>query len=310
MLAAVVAPGDLTLVVNTADDLWLHGLRICPDLDTTLYALADRQDVDRGWGLRDESFRCMDALRGLGQEVWFNLGDRDLATHLYRTGMLRAGHRLAAVTQRLAAAMGVTVTVLPMTEDEVATEVETADGEWRHYEEFLVRHGAALTVTGVRYATEVERLEPAPGVLAALSAADLVVIAPSNPLASIAPILEVPGIRAAVAAAPEVVAVAPIVSGVPITDPGERRRADSRSALLAATGATATAAGVARLYANLCHRYVLDEADADEAAAVAKLGVQPVLAPTLLHRGGDASRFLNAVLGHDHRPRYTLPTHG
>ncbi|GEL18114.1 2-phospho-L-lactate transferase [Pseudonocardia asaccharolytica] len=296
-LVALVPPTDLTLVVNTADDLWMHGLRICPDLDTTLYALADRQDTQRGWGLRDESFRCMEALRDLGHDVWFNLGDRDLATHLFRTGLLRTGVALTEVTQRLAAGMGVAVRVLPMTEAEVATRVTTVDGRGLHYEEFLVREHAAPAVADVDYAVSGEPVTPAPGVLDALRAADLVVIAPSNPVASIAPILAVPGIRDAVAEAQDVVAVTPIVSGVPITDPGEQRRAVARAALLAAAGVPATASGVATLYAKLCARYVLDVADSAEAAAVASLGLEPLLVPTLLHQGACARDLVATVLG-------------
>ncbi|HZP15044.1 MAG TPA: 2-phospho-L-lactate transferase, partial [Nocardioides sp.] len=297
-LAKIVPPTDLTLVVNTGDDLWIHGLRVCPDLDTTLYALADRHDGERGWGLRDESFRCMDGMRKLGHDVWFNLGDQDLATHLHRTGLLRAGVDLSEVTRRLAAAMGVTVRVLPMTDAEVTTRVTTTDGRRLHYEEFLVREHAVPAVEHVGYDREGGTAEPAPGVLDAILAADLVVLAPSNPLASIGPILDVPGIRDAVAAAPDVVAVAPIVSGVPITDPGERGRATARAALLASIGIPATASGVARLYADLCRRYVLDVADADEADTVTALGLQPVLVPTLVHRGACARGLVEAVLGH------------
>jgi LPPG:FO 2-phospho-L-lactate transferase len=303
-LAAAVDPGSLTLVVNTGDDLWQHGLRICPDLDTTLYALSGRQDAERGWGVRRESWRCMGALRALGTEVWFNLGDIDLGTHLLRTGMLHDGAGLAAVTARLAAAMGVRVAVLPMTEDEVATHVETADGRLLHYEEFLVRHGAEPRVLRVEH-RGAEHAAPAPGVLDALAAADLVVLGPSNPLASIAPILAVPGILAGLrATTAEVVAVTPIVSGVAITDPGERRRAAARAALLASVGLPATPAAVAGRYRDLADRFVLDRADADRADAVRAAGVKPVIAPTLLHLGADPTPLLTALLeGREQPPR-------
>lgn len=296
-LAAAVDPADLTLVVNTGDDLWHHGLRVCPDLDTTLYALSGRQDTERGWGVRGESWRSMDALRELGQEVWFNLGDRDLATHLLRTGMLRDGAGLAAVTDRLATAMGVGVRVLPMTEDEVTTRVEIAGGRVLHYEEFLVRHGAVPVVKRVIY-SGAECAQPAPGVLDALAAADLIVLGPSNPLASIAPILAVPSLREALRSArAEVVAVAPIVTRVPITDPGEERRAAARAALLASIDRPSTAAAVAGLYRDLADRFVLDSADADQVDAVRTAGMKPVLAPTLLHRGAAADDLLAALLG-------------
>lgn len=295
-LAAAVGPSRLTLVVNTADDLWLHGLRICPDLDTTLYALSGEQDTERGWGRRGDSYRCMDALRGLGEHVWFNLGDLDLATHLLRTGLLAEGRSLVEVTGRLAAALGVRARVLPMTEQEVATRIETAGGATLHYEEFLVRHGAQPPVHRVRH-DGLQRADPAAGVLPAIAAADVVVLGPSNPVASMAPILGLRGVREALrAAAGRVVAVSPIVSGVPIADPGEQRRAASRAALLASIGVPATAAGVAELYRDLCRRYVLDEADAPEADAVHRLGLEPVLVPTLLHSGAPARRLTDAVL--------------
>lgn len=296
-LVAVLPDTDLTLVVNTGDDLWFHGLRVCPDLDTTLYALAGRQDTERGWGLRDETFGSMDALRDLGHEVWFNLGDRDLATHLFRTGLLRAGVGLGEVTRRLAESMDIAVRVLPMTETEMATRITTTDDRNLHYEEYLVREHAAPAVARVDYVPDGQPVVPAPGVIEALRAADLVVLAPSNPLASIAPILAVPGIRDAIMAAPEAVAVAPIVSGVPITDPGERGRAAARAALLAAAGISATASGVAGLYADLCRRFILDVADSGEADSIAMLGLQPVLVPTLVHHGASAHDLVNAVLG-------------
>jgi LPPG:FO 2-phospho-L-lactate transferase len=274
----------------------MHGLRICPDLDTTLYALSGRQDVARGWGLRDESFRCMEALRGLGHDVWFNLGDRDLATHLLRTGLLRDGIGLADVTRRLAAAMGVAVRVLPMTEDEVTTTLATREHGELHYEEYLVAHDARPLVHSVRY-DGLDRAEPAPRLLEAIAEADLIVLAPSSPMASMGPILGLRGVRAALAetGAP-IVAVSPIVSRVPIRDAGERRRAASRAALLRAAGVPATAAGVAGIYRDLCRRYVLDTADAVEADEVRALGIEAIVVPTLLHCGAPAGDLVEAVL--------------
>jgi LPPG:FO 2-phospho-L-lactate transferase len=296
-LLRVLEPAELTLVVNTGDDLWLHGLRICPDLDTTLYALSGRQDVRRGWGLSGETFRCMDALRDLGQEVWFNLGDRDLATHLLRTGLLGDGASLSEVTAVLAQAMGVGVRVLPMTDDMVTTHVVTTAGAVLHYEEFLVRHQAAPEVAEVRY-TGAGRAVPAPGVLAAIADAGLVVIAPSNPLASIGPVLAVPGIRAALrAAAAPVLAVTPIVSRVPISDPGERVRAASRAQLLAARGLAPTAAAVASLYRDLCRHFVLDAADAVECDAVRAAVRDVIVVPTLTGAGPPDDVLARAVLG-------------
>jgi LPPG:FO 2-phospho-L-lactate transferase len=295
-----VGPSALTVVANTGDDLWMHGLRICPDVDTTLYALSGLQDRARGWGRRGESFRCMDALRALGHDVWFHLGDLDLATHLLRTGLLHDGVGLAEVTRRLALAMRVSTPVLPMTEHEVTTRVETDTG-LLHYEEFLVRDHAVPAVHRVVH-EGLSEARPTPGVLDAIAAAELVVLAPSNPVASMAPILGVPGVRDALrAAAAPVIAVSAIVSGVAIDDPGEQIRAASRAALLAAVGVPATATGVASLYTDLCGRFVLDVADADEADAIAALGMEPVVASTLLHHGADPAALLDAVLVHTAR---------
>jgi LPPG:FO 2-phospho-L-lactate transferase len=295
-LAAVVDPGDLTLVVNTGDDSWMHGLRVCPDLDTTLYALSDRQDRERGWGLRGESFRCMEDLAQLGEPVWFNLGDLDLATHLYRTGRLRAGVGLAQVTADLARAMGVRVRVLPLTEHEVSTRVVSADGQDLHYEEFLVREQARPRVCQAYY-DGADTALPTSGVVATIERADLVVLAPSNPLASIGPILAVPGVRDALRAVRErVVAVTPIVNGVAIADAGERRRALSRARLLDSIGLPATATAVAGLYRDLCREFVLDRADADETEAVRALGAEPVLCSTLFTGQGAGHELVELLL--------------
>ncbi|MEU3713486.1 2-phospho-L-lactate transferase CofD family protein [Streptomyces catenulae] len=289
-------PSPLTLVVNTGDDLWAHGVRVCPDLDTTLYALGGRQDVERGWGTKGETWRCMETMRELGNEVWFNLGDTDLATHLLRTSWLREGVGLAEVTRRLAAGMGLRCRVLPATEQPVGTQLLCTDGERRSYQEFLVRDAAAPRVHEVTYAG-ISAARPAPGVLDALDAADLVVLGPSNPVASLGPVLAVPGIREALREVRcPVVAVTPTVSRVPFEDPGEARRADSRQRLMESRGVAATATGAAELIRDVCDVYVLDSADAQEAEAIRALGPEVLVTPTLA-RGGRVPRSLaDAVL--------------
>ena len=307
-----VDPGALTLVVNTGDDLWIHGLRVCPDLDTTAYALSDRQDTERGWGLRGETFRAMEALRGLnrlapGHEPWFNLGDTDLATHLFRTGRLRDGRPLSRITPELAAALGVGPRLLPMTDDEVETHVLTVGGScacdsserktserdehacrWVHYQEFFVRRAAGEELRQVVY-RGAEHARPAPGVLEALESADLVILGPSNPLASLGPILAVPGIRDALTwASGPVVAVTPVVSGVEIADAGEARRAASRAVLLRSAGLSHTASAAAGLLRELAGTFVLDRADAVEADGIEAMGMTVLLADTLVGRPGHA----------------------
>ncbi|MFD0919624.1 2-phospho-L-lactate transferase [Saccharopolyspora rosea] len=293
---ARVTDEPLVFVVNTADDIWMHGLRVCPDLDTVLYALSGRQDVRRGWGVADESFRCMSELRSLGSPVWFQLGDRDLATHLFRTGMLRAGTSLSAVTRRLADGMGVPHEVLPMTDDEVTTFVRTGTGETLHYQEFLVRRGARDEVAAV-HCRGVGDAAPADGVLRAIRESRLVVVGPSNPVASVGPVLALPGVRPALRATPaRVVAVTPVVEGVPIDDEGEATRARSRAALLAACGRRHTAADVAALYQDFCDVFVVDQADAAAVAAIRRTGMRAVTARTLLPRRQDADALARQVL--------------
>ncbi len=295
ILAPYIGAQQLSIIVNTGEDLWQYGVRICPDLDTTLYALSDRQDLDRGWGLKNETFITMDAIRELGHDVWFNLGDQDLATHFLRTGWLREGIGLADVTKRLATSMGVEANVLPMSNDEVTTTVFTDDGRDLHYEEFLVREACRPRPLAVTYAG-VENATPAPGVLAAIANADVIVIAPSNPVASIDPILAVPGIRAALRArSDDVIAISPIVARVPIEHPGEARRADSRARLLQMQGSAATPTAVAQRYAALCSRFVVDTSDAVEAEGIAQLGITPIVAPLLVHQRADPRALLEAV---------------
>lgn len=296
-LARRLPPSDLTLVVNVADDLWAHGLRICPDIDTVLYALSGRQDLQRGWGVRDESFRCMDVLREYGKDIWFNLGDRDLATHLFRTEQLHRGAAVSDVTDALATAMGVTVRVLPVTDDPIRTSVRLSTGQEIDYQEFLVKRGASDVVAAVHWHGLTEA-RPTDRLLDVIAAADLIIVGPSNPMASIHPIVEVPGIRRAIAAsAARVVAVSPVVQAVVIRDEGERRRAASRTALLASLGLPHRASTVAAMYADFVDAFVVDEADAaDEVAAIAACGVVPIVASTLLHLPSGAHSDLVAQL--------------
>ncbi|MEV5539815.1 2-phospho-L-lactate transferase [Saccharopolyspora shandongensis] len=293
---AEIAEEPLTFVVNTADDLWLHGLRICPDLDTVLYALSGRQDTERGWGVADETFRCMSELGGLGEQTWFQLGDRDLATHLLRTGMLKSGRTLSEATSRLAAGMGVHHRVLPMTDAEVTTFVRVATGETMHYQEFLVRRGARDEVAAATY-RGIADARPAAGVLEAIERSRLVILGPSNPVASVGPVLALPGVRDALrTTAAQVIAVTPVVSGVPIADPGEAGRARSRAALLAQRGLRHSAAGVASMYRDVCDLFVVDEADAGETVEITEMGIRTATMPTLVNTPQDGVSLARQVL--------------
>ncbi len=297
-LARALAPGGLTVVVNTADDLWRYGLRICPDLDTNLYALAGWSDRERGWGLAGDTFVAMEHLRRYGEDPWFGLGDRDLATHLLRTSWMAEGRPLSWVTAALAERAGVSSHLVPMCDQEVDTRVTTAEGELG-FQEYFVHRGARDPVLAVHY-EGIADTSPAPGVIEALATAEVVVLGPSSPVASIEPILAVAGTRDAVAAArrgdggtgrrSRVVAVTPVVRGVAITDEGEALRARSRAAMLAAEGADHSASAVARRYTGLADVFVLDEADADEADAIATTGMEVVVAPTLVTCGATGAR--------------------
>ncbi|HEY4409076.1 MAG TPA: GTP cyclohydrolase II [Acidimicrobiia bacterium] len=296
-LAASAPAGSLTLVVNVADDVWMHGLRACPDIDTVLYALSGWQDPARGWGVSGDSFECMESLRRLGEDVWFNMGDRDLATHLLRTRLLHEGQNLADVTARLAGALGVPARVLPATSDEVRTVIRTAGGAELGYQEYLVQRRAADAVTDVRW-DGLPASQPGPSVIDAIEAADLIILGPSNPVASVLPILGVPGVREAIRdSAARVVAVTPVVTSVRITDEGEARRARSRAALLGALGLPHSPSSVAGLYRDLIDTFVIDEADAGpESAIIDALEIEVVTARTLLHVDGPVSGLVPALL--------------
>jgi len=272
-LVQVVDPSELVAVVNTGDDLVLHGLEISPDLDTVTYTLAGAIDPERGWGLAGETWQAMETLRRYGGEAWFNLGDRDLGTHLYRTARRRAGATLSEVTAEIAGAWGLGLRLLPVTDDLLRTQVTVDEGEIS-FQDYFVGRQHAVAVRSVRF-EGAEQARPAPGVLDAIREAEQVVIAPSNPIVSIGPLLAVPGVRdAVVARRADVVAVSPIVAGAALKGPADR--------LLVELGHESSVVGVARLYAELAATLVVDTADADLAGAVEAEGLRCVVAPTVM----------------------------
>ena len=285
---------ELCCIVNTADDLEYLGLHVSPDLDSVLYALIGEFDEERGWGLRGDSFHCNAALARHGAD-WFHVGDRDMATHLERTRLLRAGHTLTEATAGLTAAWGVAARVLPMSDAPVRTVVSTDAGALT-LQEYLVRHRAGPRVLGVEHAG-LAGATPAPGVLDVLAAADLVVLAPSNPVSSLGPILALPGVRATLAGrAAGTVAVTPVVSGRPPATPPEQGRARVRAAFMEARGLPHRAAAVAGLYAGIAGGFVVDERDAAEEAEVAALGMRVLCADTLAASTTERVRLATAVL--------------
>ena len=293
-LIEVVPPTEVVAIVNTGDDSDLHGLRICPDLDTVMYTLAGAVDPDRGWGLAGETWAAMDALGRYGGETWFRLGDRDLATHLRRTGRLAAGATLSEVTAELVEAWGLAVRLLPMSDDPVRTKLrlapDGAGGEAREvsFQEYFVKLRHAVTVSGVRFEGAADA-RAAAGVIEAIGAADVVVIAPSNPVVSIGPVLAVPGVAAALRARRDrVVAISPIVAGAALKGPADR--------LMRELGAEPTAAGVARWHAGYAGTLVVDQLDAALAPLVEAEGVRCVVTGTVMRTPAVARRLAASVL--------------
>jgi len=267
-------PEDVTAVVNVADDIELHGLNVSPDIDTVIYTLAGAIDRDRGWGLAQETWRALAEMRSLGLDAWFRLGDRDIGTHLFRTTLLRDGWSLSEVTARLAEARGLRCRVLPVSDDPIATKVTLASGGEIGFQDYFVRLAHEVAISSVRFAGAAES-RPAPGVLDAIERADAVVIAPSNPVVSIGPLLAVPGVAEALAARRERnVAVSPIVGGRALRGPAHR--------MLLELGEDPSPVGVARRYRDVVGALVIDEADAALAPLVRSVGVRAVVAPAIM----------------------------
>jgi LPPG:FO 2-phospho-L-lactate transferase len=285
-ITAAAPDAQLTVIVNTGDDITLHGLRISPDVDTVLYALSGVVDDTRGWGPRGDTFSAMAALERLGGETWFRLGDIDLATHLRRTELLDAGWTPSRITMEFARRLGIErVTILPMTDSPVETWVQLAeDSRWVHFQEYFVRRRTDVSIRAVEV-RGIAEAAPAPGILESIESADVVVVCPSNPFVSINPILEVPGVRDAVSAARRrgvlVAAVSPLIGGATIKGPAAR--------MLSELGYTPSAAGVVSVYGGLLDVFLIDPLDAGLADAIAGQGARPVIADALMRgRRGEA----------------------
>jgi len=286
----VLAPGELTVIVNVADDAELFGLHVSPDLDTVLYTLAGLANADTGWGVAGDTWTALDMLGRYGEPNWFRIGDADLATHVRRSRLLGDGASLTDATQSMAQALGVPSTVLPATDDRLRTLLQTDAGELE-FQDYFVRLRQEPEVRGVRF-EGLERARPTPNVLHAIATADRLVIAPSNPMVSVEPILALPGVRQAILAAGRRgtarLAVSPIVAGAALKGPADR--------MLASLGHEATAFGVARLYAGLIDTFVLDESDADLAPRIRELGMEPLMVPTVMRDDADRAALARSLL--------------
>jgi LPPG:FO 2-phospho-L-lactate transferase len=286
-LAACVSSRDLTVIGNTGDDLEIWGLHVSPDLDTLTYALTGRLDLRRGWGLADDTFHALSAMGALGGETWFRLGDRDLATHLYRTRALRAGASLTEATRALGQALGLRARVVPMSDDPVRTRIRTDDG-WMSFQAYFVRERARAPVAAIEY-TGADSAQPGPAVIDAVRSANVVVLCPSNPITSIGPILSVPGIREALTETNAItIAVSPIVGEAAVSGPA--------GDLMRACGLPVSSVGVARAYTPWLDLLVMDRRDVKQQHAVLELGAEPVLGDIVMRDLEDEQALARLVL--------------
>ncbi|MCF8534662.1 MAG: 2-phospho-L-lactate transferase [Candidatus Nanopelagicaceae bacterium] len=266
---------EISVVVNNGDDITMHGLRICPDLDSVIYNLAGESDLVRGWGRKDESWVVQEQLASyLGQAQWFNLGDKDYATHIWRTNLLTSGVALSEIVKMQCAKWGISMKIMPATNDYVETQVQLVDDEPIHFQEWWVKHRASLAATGFNL-TGAESAKPAPEVLAAISEADLIILPPSNPIVSIGMILQIPGIREAISSAKApVVGVSPIIGGNPVLGMADK--------CLTALGLETSATSVAAQYGDLLDAWLIADSDADQVTAITELGIKCESAPLLM----------------------------
>jgi LPPG:FO 2-phospho-L-lactate transferase len=286
-LVEVMPPEDLTIISNTGDDIEMFGLHISPDIDIVAYTLSGLVDDERGWGIRGDTFGSLDMMRRYGEPVWFNLGDRDLATHILRTRQLHAGLSLTAVTAAQCAALGIASRILPMCDQAAPSMIRTPAGYF-HFQEYLVQRGGREEVLEVVY-QDIAYTSPAPGVLEALSQAEAILFCPSNPIISVGTILAVPGIREAIrrSAAP-VVAISPIIQGATLKGPADL--------MLQGLGFEVSAYGVAQYYGNLLNGYMLDTLDADLGPRVESLGLRVEVTNSIMKTLDDKVALARAAL--------------
>ncbi|MEM2654928.1 MAG: 2-phospho-L-lactate transferase [Candidatus Bathyarchaeia archaeon] len=286
-LVKVIPEEELTVIVNTGDDIELYGLHISPDIDIITYTLAGIVDEERGWGIKNDTFNCLEMLRRYGYETWFYLGDRDLATHIHRTILLKRGLKLSQVTKEICRSLGVKANIIPMTNNKFETWIET-DAGLMHFQEYLVKRGAKDRVLGIKY-LGAEEAKPAEGVIEAILNSKLVIICPSNPIVSIGTILSIRGVREALRSskAPKV-AISPIVAGAPIKGPADK--------LMSGLGLEVSAYSVAYLYRDFLTAFVLDYLDKEEKDRIESLGIKVILANTIMRTTEDKKRLAELIL--------------
>ena len=287
-LTRVVHPGRVFIIGNTGDDAEIHGLHISPDLDTVIYTLAGMSNRKLGWGIQGDTFRCLKSLGKLSPETWFQLGDRDLATHLYRTERLRQGSSLAEVTSEIATALNVRSTIVPMTNNRVRTRIVTPSGELE-FQRYFVQRRARDTVLNVRFEGAFDAT-PAPGVIGAIEQAAAIILCPSNPFISIGPILSIPGIREALRRKRnQIIAISPIVGGRALKGPAARMMKSMRS--------RSSVVEVAKLYRDFVGVFVLDEVDLECLKDVEALRMRPVVTNTVMKGLRESKKLAWVVVG-------------
>ncbi len=288
-LSTVIGDESLNVIVNTADDIKLYGLRISPDVDTIIYRLSGLIDKGKGWGIRNDTFNCLEALRKLGYETWFNIGDADFATHIYRTRLRKKGVSATEITSKLASKLGVSdnIEVLPMSDQDVETWIVTNGGEM-HFQEYLVKRKMKPEVLNVIF-RNIENARPAPGVIDYIREARCVIICPSNPIISIGPILNVKGVRDALRKTKaKTIAISPLIKGSPLKGPADR--------LMRGIGLEVSSVQVARLYRDFLDVMAIDVQDSIETRGIKDLGIEPIVVDTLMSDGEKAARLASALL--------------
>lgn len=286
-LARIVDQKDFTVIVNTGDDINLHGLHVSPDVDIAAYSLAGIVDEEKGWGIKGDTFHCLDALNQFTGSEWFNLGDKDFATHIFRTNLLRQGYTLTEVTQKICLSLGIKANILPMTDAPFETRIVTKNGTI-HFEEYMVKNGAKDEVLGVEY-VGAEKADANSRVLEAIDNAQRIVICPSNPVVSIGTILSVKGVKEALKRThANIVGVSPIIAGMTVKGPADK--------LLRSLGIEVSAFGVAGIYAGFLDTFIIDNADALEKVRIERLGLTVKVANTLMWNLEDKVKLAKVVL--------------
>ena len=286
-LVKVVPEEEITVIVNTGDDIQLHGLHISPDLDIIAYTLAGIVDEEKGWGIHRDTFHCIEMLQRYGHETWFNLGDRDFATHIYRTCLLRQGLSLSEVTNRIRQALGLRLKIIPMTNDRFETKIVTDKGTL-HFQEYLVKRHAENNVINVLFEGS-EKAKPTPRVIDSILNASLIIVTPSNPIVSIGTILSINNVRDALRKTKaKVVAITPIIGGAPVKGPADK--------LMRGLGLGVSAYSVARLYQDFLDVFILDFTDQNEKKRIEQLGLQVIVTNTLMKTQEDKVRLAKIVL--------------